>query len=208
MVSIPRPTVARSKADDTSVAGQHAARLNARLSAYLVDSAVLFAFILVFFVIAGSILLLKSDTGKQDAPDSAYYAFIAVLIGGTIISWSLFNIAMDAWRGQSVGKYLVGLRAVGDEGRPRTPARAVLRWFGLSPLCFHPLLMPLWGLFGLLAVELTLSQAVLVVMLAVLFLWVLSPAVALVAVLLDPSRRALHDRLAGTMVVYASGRDR
>jgi uncharacterized RDD family membrane protein YckC len=208
MVSVPRQALAQPTAGDAPVAGERAARLNARVSAYLIDSAVLFAFILAFLTLAGSILLFSSDSGRRDAPDSAYYAFIAVLIGGSIISWSLFNIALDVWRGQSVGKYLVGIRVTGDRERSGTLSRAIVRWFGLSPLCFHPMLMPLWGLFGFFTTVLTLSQAVMVVMLAVLFLWVLSPILALITVLADPDRRGLHDRLAGTIVVPAGDRGR
>jgi uncharacterized RDD family membrane protein YckC len=178
------------------------ARLNARISAYLIDSAVLLGFIFIFFIIAGLILLLNSDLGKHDAPDSAYYAFMAVLLGGTIIGWTLFNVALIAWRGQTVGKYIIGIRTVSEDGRALRPGRAFLRWIALHPLLFHPLLLPVWAAFALLATFVTLSQLVLVITLALLLLWIVSPAVALATVLLDPSRRALHDRLAGTIVVH------
>jgi len=186
---------------DAPLATLPAARLNARISAYLIDSAVLLGFILVFFIVAGLILLLNSDFGKKDAPDSAYYAFMAVLLGGTIIGWTLFNVALVAWRGQTVGKYIVGIRALSEDGAALSPARACLRWVVLHPLLFHPLLLPIWATFALFATFLTLSQAVLVITLAVLLLWIVSPIVAFVTVVLDPSRRALHDRLAGTIVV-------
>jgi uncharacterized RDD family membrane protein YckC len=178
------------------------ARLNARISAYLIDSAVLLGFIFIFFIIAGLILLLNSDLGKHDAPDSAYYAFMAVLLGGTIIGWTLFNVALIAWRGQTVGKYIIGIRTVSEAGLTLGPGRAFLRWIALHPLLFHPLLLPVWAAFALLATFVTLSQVVLVITLALLLLWIVSPAVALATVLLDPSRRALHDRLAGTVVVH------
>jgi uncharacterized RDD family membrane protein YckC len=177
-------------------------RLNARISAYLIDSAALLGFIFIFFIIAGLILLLNSDLGKHDAPDSAYYAFMAVLLGGTIIGWTLFNVALIAWRGQTVGKYIIGIRTVSEDGRALGLGRAFLRWVALHPLLFHPLLVPVWAAFALLATFVTLSQVVLVITLALLLLWIVSPAVALATVLLDPSRRALHDRLAGTIVVY------
>jgi uncharacterized RDD family membrane protein YckC len=200
--------MAQSAENQATASTQRAAKLNARFSAYLIDSAVLLAFMLVFFVIAGLILLMNSNNGRNDAPDSAYYAFIAVLLGGTMIAWTACNIALDRWRGQSAGKYLVGIRAVSDTDHPRSLRRSIVRWFALSPLCFHPLLLPLWGLFALFAVFLTLSHIVLFVMLGVLLLWVVSPVVALATLLLDPSRRALHDRLAGTIVVHNRGRAR
>jgi len=187
---------------DTSLATLPAARLNARISAYLIDSAVLLGFILVFFIVAGLILLLNSDFGKQDAPDSAYYAFMAVLLGGTIIGWTLFNVALTAWRGQTIGKYIIGIRTLSDDGAALGAGRACLRWIALHPLLFHPLLLPVWATFALFATFLTLSQAVLVITLAVLLLWIVSPVAAIATLLLDPSRRALHDRLAGTIVVH------
>ena len=187
---------------ETPLTTLRAARLNARMSAYLIDSAVLLGFIFAFLIAAGLILLLNSNLGKQDAPDSAYYAFMAVLLGGTIIGWTLFNIALVAWRGQTVGKYIIGIRTVSEDGAALGLRRAFLRWIVLHPLLFHPLLLPVWATFALIAAFVTLSQVVLVIMLAVLLLWIVSPAIALVTVLLDPSRRALHDRLAGTIVVH------
>ena len=92
-----------------SHANAGAARLNARLSAYAIDSALLLAFVLVFLIVASLVLLLSSNKGRTDAPDSAYYAFIAVLFGGSVIGWSLFNVALMWWRGQTAGMYIVGI---------------------------------------------------------------------------------------------------
>ena len=118
MVSASRPAVARSLTAEAPLATLRVARLNARISAYLIDSAVLLGFILIFFIAGGLILLLNSDLGKQDAPDSAYYAFMAVLLGGTIVGWTVFNVALIAWRGQTVGKYIPGIRTVSGDGQP------------------------------------------------------------------------------------------
>ena len=199
-------STARSRPAEATHTALRPARLNARISAYLIDTAVLLGFILVFFVIAGLVLLLNSDFGNEDAPDSAYYAFMSVLLGGTIIGWTLFNVALTAWRGQTVGKYVIGIRTLSADDAALTAGRACLRWFVLNPMLFHPLLLPIWATFALIATFLTLSQVVLVLTLAVLFLWILAPVVALVTVLIDPARRALHDRLAGTIVVQGDRR--
>lgn len=178
------------------------AHLNARISAYLVDSVVLLAFVLVFFVIGGSILLLTSDLGKGDAPDSAYYAAVAVFLGGTLLSWTAFNLALMRWRGQTAGMYVVGIKAVSADDPVLTTERTFLRWFGLHPLLFHPFLLPIWAIFSLLVVSFTLNQVVLVVTLALVLLCLVSPAANLLAAILDPERRTLHDRLARTLVVH------
>jgi len=178
------------------------ARVNARISAYVLDSLVLLVFILVFFIMGGAVLLFTSDLGGEDPPDSAYYAFIAIFLAGTILAWSAFNLALLCWRGQTVGMYVVGIRAVGEDGLAPASARTLLRWFGLHPLLFHPLLLPLWGIVSLVAVSITLSQAVLIVSLAFVLLCLVAPAVSLAAILLDPERRTISDRLARTLVVY------
>ncbi len=203
MVSTSKRAVLDStRAGVATASGRPIARLSARIAAYLLDSAVLLAFILVWFVIAGAVLLFASDFGKNDPPDSAYYAFIAVFLGGLLLSWSAFNLALMRWRGQSAGMYIVGIRTVCEERTSLTTARALLRWFGLHPLLFHPFVLPLWALFSLLATSLTLSQAVLIVTLALVLLCVVSPAASLLAVLVDTERRTLPDRLARTVVVH------
>src|ERR1700674_4951568 len=76
------------------------ARLGVRLSAYVIDSVVLLGFIMGFFALAGLVLWISSDLGKKDPPDSAYYGFMGIFIGGTIIGWSAFNLALLFWRSQ------------------------------------------------------------------------------------------------------------
>ena len=177
------------------------ARLNARISAYLVDSIVLVAFILVFLVIGGAILLFTSDFGEGDAPDWAYYACVFVFLGGSLLSWSMFNVALMRWRSQTTGMYVIGIRMEAEDGT-LTTGRVLLRWFGLHPLLFHPLLLPVWVVTSLVLVSITLSQLLLGVTIAVMLLCITAPLAGLIAMLTDPERRALHDRLSGTLVVH------
>lgn len=176
--------------------------MNARVSAYLVDSVVLLAFILVFFVIGGSVLLFSSDLGKGDAPDSAYYGSVSLFLGGTLIAWSLFNLVLMRWRGQTAGMYVIGIMTVGATEPRMTTRQVLLRWFGLNPSLFHPLLLPVWSVISLLVVSLTLSQVALVITLALALACLVSPVASLVAMSLDRERRAPHDRLANTVVVH------
>ena len=178
------------------------ARLNARISAYLADSIILLAFILAFFVIGGAVLLFSSDLGSNDAPDAAFSAFLAILLGGPLLSWSAFNLALMRWRGQSLGMYIVGIKIVAEGGAPLATRTVLLRWFGLHPLLFHPFLLPIWALLALYSVSVTLSQIIFVITVALVLLCVVAPAASLLAMAVDPNRRALHDRLAGTLVVH------
>lgn len=202
MVSASKPAAAPTNAQAPATTARLVARLNARISAYVVDSIILTAYILVFFVIGGSILLFTSDFGKGDAPDSAYYACVSVFLGGTLLLWSATNLALMRLRGQTGGMYVVGIRAVSEDGPSLTTRSTLLRWFGLHPLLFHPFLLPIWAVSSLLVVSLTLSQVALIITIALLLLCIVSPLASLFAVLTDPERRAPHDRLAGTIVVH------
>jgi uncharacterized RDD family membrane protein YckC len=202
MVSASKPALAGPASARPAAAAQPVAHLNARLFAYLIDSVILVAFILVFFVISGALLLFTSDFGKGDAPDAAYYAFVALFLGGSLLSWTLFNLALMAWRGQTAGMYVVGVRAVGRSGGALTPRQVLLRWFGLHPLLFHPFLLPVWAILSLLVVSFIQSQTVLIVTSALAVLCLVTPVVGLGALVADPERRALHDRIAGSLVVH------
>lgn len=192
-----RPAAASHGAPSEPVAS-----LNARLSAYLVDSVVLAAFILVFFVLAGLQLLATSDWGGSDPPDEAIVAFIAVLSGGTLLTWSAFNIALLRWRGQTTGMYVLGIKAVGDDGSPLSPGQALLRWFALHPLLLHPFALPLWAVLTLLSVDFALSRGGVVMVIAIALLAVASLFINLGLVLFGEGRSALHDRIARTHVVH------
>lgn len=203
MVSASQTAVHDSTADaPPATAARPIAHLNARISAYLADSVILVAFILVFFVVAGAELLIANSRSDGDPPDSAFYAFVAIFLGGVLISWTLANLALVRWRGQTAGMYVIGIKVVPSEGDRLTAGRLLIRWFGLHPLLFHPLLLPLWSILSLLLVSLIVSQLVLVVTVALVLLCVVSPAANLALLITDPERRALHDRLARTVVVH------
>lgn len=206
MVSAPERAVEGSIAAAPTEAGLPVARLNARVSAYLVDSVILIAFILVFFVLGGLELLVADSRSSGDPPDAAYYAFIAIFLAGSLLVWTLFNLALLRWRGQTAGMYVIGIRTVAEDGGRPTMGQVAVRWFGLHPLLFHPFLLPVWALFSMLIVSVTLNQIVLIVTVALAVLCLVSPVAGLVTLLTSPERRALHDRLSGTLVVHQEQR--
>jgi uncharacterized RDD family membrane protein YckC len=179
------------------------ASAQARIFAYLVDSVVLLSFILLFVVIGFLPLLLTSDFAERDAPDSATYAAPAIVLGGTMIAWSFFNMALLRWRGQTTGQYVAGIKVRRQDGSSPSGRRLLLRWLLLDPLLFHPLLAVIWFVDVVVVISLTMSEAALVAGLFFVFVCLIAPLVALAAVLTDKERRALHDRLAGTVVVRA-----
>jgi uncharacterized RDD family membrane protein YckC len=193
----------QAKEESVAMSGSSSsiASLSTRITAYLIDSLVLIVFLLIFFVIGGAVLLFSSDMGKEDAPDAAFSAFIAILLGGPLVFWSLFNLALDRWRAQSIGMYVVGIKATSDGSASRSTGNVLLRWFGLSPVLFHPLLIPVWALLSAYATSVTLSRSVLVLTLALVLLCIVSPIVSIASMVLDSERRGIHDRLARTRVV-------
>ena len=110
------------------------------------------------------------------------------------------------WRGQSLGMYIVGIRTVAIGGAPLATRTVLLRWFGLHPLLFHPFLLPIWALLALYSVSVTFSQIVFVITVALVLLCVVAPAASLLAMAVDSNRRAIHDRLAHTLVVHIDQR--
>jgi uncharacterized RDD family membrane protein YckC len=180
------------------------ARLEARLVAFLVDSVVLLSFVLVLLAVAGLQLLLTSDLGKEDPPDSSFYAILGIVMA-VIPLWLAFNVVLCRWRGQTVGKYVADIKIVREDGRPLDLRTSLIRFLVLHPLLFHPFLALLWLLTAAVTVSVTLSVAVLVVTAALVFLSLAAPFLTAGSLFLDGRRRALHDRVAGTTVVLAGG---
>jgi uncharacterized RDD family membrane protein YckC len=190
-----------------TVAALRRARLEARLVAFVVDSVVLLSFTLVLLAVAGLQLLIASDFGEKDPPGSSFYAVLAIVMA-VIPLWLAFNVVLCRWRGQTVGKYVADIKIVRQDGRPLGVRTSLVRFLPLHPLLFHPFLALLWLLTAAVATSVTLSAAVLVVTLALVFLSLAAPFLATGSVLLDGRRRALHDRVAGTTVVAASSPER
>lgn len=178
------------------------ARLETRVVAFLVDSVILLSFIFVFMAAAGFQLLLRSEFGEGDPPDSAFWTVLAITVA-VVPFWAAFNVFLHLWRSQSVGHYVAGIKVARIDGTPPSLGHAVMRLLVLNPLLFHPFLAVAWALVAAIATSITVSEVVLVVTVTLVLLSLLSPFVALAAAAFDKERRALHDRVAGTVVVPA-----
>jgi uncharacterized RDD family membrane protein YckC len=182
---------------------QKTARFEARVVAFLIDSIILLTFILVFMAIAGFQLLVTSDFGEMDPPDSSFWAVLAITLA-VVPLWAVFNVGLYLWRAQSVGQYVAGIRVVHANGSGRSLGKALVRLLVLNPLLFHPFLAVLWALVAAVATSVTVSEVVLVATVTMVLLSLISPFLALFLALFDKERRALHDRVAGTLVVPAT----
>lgn len=189
----------------TSASAAPHATLSARVAAYFIDSIALLIVVLVFVVVAGAVLLFSRE-GNEDPPDAAWNAFMAILVGGPMIFWSLLNLALLNWRAQTLGMFVANIKTASSDTPPLTAKQTAIRWFALHPLLYHPLLSVFWLLFAAYATAATLSRGVLALTLTFAFLGLLAPLAGFAAMALDKERRGLHDRLSGTRVVEAGSR--
>jgi len=160
---------------------------------------VLSAVLALFFAVAFLQILIRTDFGEKDTPDSAVWAAAIIIAAYCFLFLPLYVTALWAWRGQTVGQMAMVIRVVRRDGRPVGLARAAVRVGGLNflpPIFVASLLaLPATG-----ASEDVLIALILVLALAAVVLIVIQ-VVGFLMIPFDPQRQALHDRLADTIMV-------
>jgi len=145
-------------------------------------------------------IFIGTDYGEGDLSDATAWTGVAILMA-TIPAWLALNLLLGIARGQTVGQYVLGLRAVGEDGQEPSGMRLIGYWLALHPLLYPPAFTILWLLFAYTALGLSESTVAVVASLALALLCLLAPLGGLVFALADRQRRAIHDRLAGMQVV-------
>ena len=173
------------------------AALPARILAYTLDSVVLFAFTMLFAAFAGLNMFVRSDGGQEGITKADEWTSIAIFLAA-MPAWLLLMLVLGIKRGQTPGQYILGLRAVREDGEAPGFLRLLGYWLALHPLLYHPMFGGAWLLLAWAAL---LSEAIFVFSLALAILCVLAPLAGLIFAAIDPQRRAIHDRLAGLKVV-------
>ncbi|MGQ9572738.1 MAG: RDD family protein [Dehalococcoidia bacterium] len=174
------------------------ASFETRLVAFVLDLVVLFSVFLLFIAAAGLQLLLRSDFGDVDPPDAAY-DLAAIILMAYLIFLPAYFLLLWAWRGQTVGQMAMAIKVMRRDGRPIGLARAAIRMGGLNflpPVFF----LSLFSLPSAGTSEDALVALILVLGLVGLVL-IAVQVLGFPSVLFDRQRRALHDRLADTIVV-------
>lgn len=192
--------LASAPAEASFAGDEDRAGVGTRLLAYVLDSIVLFAFTMLFAAAAFLNIFLRSDSGREDPSDAAIWASVAILMA-TVPAWLLLNLLLSVRRKQTIGQYVLGLGVFNENGRPAGAPRLIVYWLGLHPLLFHPLLAGFWFLLAYASVSLSQSELAFVGSLAVGLVCLVAPLANFVFLLIDPQRRAIHDRLAGLKVV-------
>jgi len=182
----------------SSQVGLRYASFETRLVAFVLDLIVLFSVLALFFAVAFFQVLLRSDFGDVDPPDAAY-DLAAIILMAYLVFLPAYFLVLWAWRGQTVGQMAMAIKVVRRDGRPMGPARAAVRLGGLNflPAIFVASLLALEAAG---ASEDALIALILVLLLAGLGLMAVQ-VVGFLIVPFDRERRALHDRLADTLVV-------
>jgi uncharacterized RDD family membrane protein YckC len=176
------------------------ASLGSRVAAYVIDTIALAGLSLLFFAASGLNVYVRSDGGRESLTDAAITDSFIILMT-TIPVWVVLNLILAVRRGQSLGKYVVGLQAVRLDGRPAGLARHLVHWIALHPLLFHPLIGLFFAGFAAYSVSFAESSLLLFGGMALTLLCFLGPAAVFVFALGDGQRRGLHDWIAAMKVV-------
>ena len=187
----------------TSASGAHAARpasrqlriefasFEARVAAATLDALVVFI-IAALLVTAGSIVVLVSSDFERSDPSTTSISTFWGCVAGIGPAVLLYFLSAYAWKGQTIGKAVMQLMVIRSDGRP-------LGFLGALARVVAQLAYPLLGTAGVLAAVIvrdSTPQAAGAVGGAILLI-----LAGLVWAAFDSRRRALHDRIAGTIVV-------
>jgi uncharacterized RDD family membrane protein YckC len=118
-----------------------------------------------------------------------------------IPAWLVLTLLLLHRRGQSIGQYVMGLAVAREDGTLPGLATLIAYVMALHPLIFHPILAGFWAILAGVALSLTESDVLVFGSLAIAMLSCIAPVIALITGAAGRGRRALHDRIAGTVVV-------
>ncbi len=123
--------MAEAKADSMAQtsAGLPYASLELRIVAFILDVVVLASSLMLFIAAAGLQLLIRSDFGDVDPPDSAFLTAVIIVLS-FLAFVPLYYTLLIAWKGQTVGKMAVRIKVVRRDGGRLGLGRAMIRWLG------------------------------------------------------------------------------
>ncbi|MFC4360109.1 RDD family protein [Halobium salinum] len=163
--------------EDTDIIGK-------RVGAELIDNVLMFVlYVAVMVPFVGASALLGGAGGDTAAAAAMGGALVGTLLAS--LSLYLYNVGLEGWwDGQTVGKRLLGITVVQEDGSDVTPGKAAIR---AAPL----LAMAPFGMLGVIGG--ILSMPVFGCFLVV----------GIVSIAVSDKRQRLADRVAGTVVVEA-----
>ena len=172
-----------------------------RVRGYVVDMVIFASLATTVAALAGTLLLATTHWGKTEPSDRQFYTFFAIIGVGTPFVWTILNVGLLVWRGNTGGQYLAGSRMQREDGASLSLPQAFTWW-----CCFNPLLFS-WPMACVTAApvalvsRLVLGSNAIVVFGVLAATCIVSPLIALASALVDRQNRAWHDRLAGVIAV-------
>ena len=192
---MPANTAGTDPSPETAASAHVPARRGLRLLAYIADWLVAVILASIFVSAGGLQLYLATDGGSADPPDLSIYLFLGIS-ALALPAWFLITLVGWSRAGLSVGKLAMGLRIVDRQRRPPGLLRGGLRLIFYSLESLFLFAAPVIAVAGTAAGGLLPRWSVpLSAALAVGALLALMPA------LVGRAGRALHDLVAGTVVV-------
>ena len=185
------PLSPRANGKPSRAASVPCARMDVRFTAWVLDLMVYFIIGSLFFVVAGLVLLLDTNYGEVDPTERALWAFLGIWFSSLPVTL-LYVLMFWAWRGQTVGKLAMGIRVAQEDGRPLGFGGALRRL--LAHFIYPAAVLGLVTAAVYAGLDLTGIAAA-----AGLGLLLTFAGYALA--FFTPQHRALHDYLAGTVVV-------
>ncbi|MXW98296.1 MAG: RDD family protein [Acidimicrobiaceae bacterium] len=172
----------------------------ARLAARVLDVLIM---VVVFITLLILVIRYGPDTGLVDEPSDwlldvdAVLRIVAIAVLAVMLVGIVYEVALTATRGQTLGKMATRIRVVGiDDGSRPGWGRSIMRW--TIPLVAQIVISPILTIIMGLLLSSVNSRLVWVPM--ILLGW--APILVVYGFLTwDRARQGLHDKAAGTLVI-------
>jgi uncharacterized RDD family membrane protein YckC len=164
------------------------------VAAAILDLIVLFIIAGLLVAIGSLVVLVSSDFERVDPSDTAINLFWGCV--GSILPAALLYVFVGfAWKGQTIGQSVMQVMIIRSDGRRLGAIGAAARIVGLL------VYVVFIGVGGVAAFALRDSAALAAAAVGLAFLLV---GISIFSAAFDARRRALHDRIAGTVVIRLS----
>ena len=170
------------------------ASFEARVAAAILDLIVLFIIAGLLVAIGSLVVLVSSNFERVDPSDTAINLFWGC-VGSILPATLLYLFVGFAWKGQTIGQSVMQLMVIRSDGRRLGAVGSAARILGMLIYVLFAAIVAVAG-FAFRDSALLAGAAV-----AVAFLLI---ALGLFSAAFDRRRRALHDRIAGTVVIRLS----
>ncbi len=184
-------TARAARATETPVVRVRYGSFEARVAGATLDLLVLFI-IAALLVTAGSMVVLVSSDFEKIDPSTMSINVFWGCVGAIVPAVILYLFVSYAWKGQTVGMAVMQLMVIRSDGRPLGVLGSMARVMGLLTYAF----ILVAGAVAAYVFKDSTGKAAGAIGVATFLI-----VIGLLWAVFDSRRRALHDRIAGTIVV-------